>query len=163
MSKKTQYIFSGDNVNIKTSVDGSNLLSFYPIFIGSLEAATRGVLWKKVFLEISQNSYEETKKETLAQVFSCEFCEILRTPFLQNTSGRLLLEAWLFLHKKQVQKFISYFSHTSFSCNGLLFVDNAISKISCLHNIFYTPRELHCDCKTILLWFCKNQSSIMKP
>ena len=54
------------------------------------------------------------KKETLAQVFSCEFCEIfkstfstkhlqatasvpvnyakfLATPFLQNTSGRLLL------------------------------------------------------------------------
>ena len=32
------------------------------------------------------------KKETLAQVFSCEFCEIsLRTSFLQNTTGRLLL------------------------------------------------------------------------
>ena len=27
------------------------------------------------------------KKETLAQVFSCEFWEILRAPFLQNTSG----------------------------------------------------------------------------
>ena len=26
-----------------------------------------------------------------ARVFSCEFCEILRTPFLKNTSGRLLL------------------------------------------------------------------------
>ena len=31
------------------------------------------------------------KKETLAQVLSCEFCENLRTIFLQNTSGRLLL------------------------------------------------------------------------
>ena len=31
-------------------------------------------------------------KESLTQVFSCEFCELLRTPFLQNTSGRLLLE-----------------------------------------------------------------------
>ena len=31
------------------------------------------------------------KKETVTQVFSCEFCEILRTPFLENTSGRLLL------------------------------------------------------------------------
>ena len=29
------------------------------------------------------------KKKTLAQVFSCEF---LRTPFLQKTSGRLLLK-----------------------------------------------------------------------
>ena len=43
------------------------------------EAAIRGVLWKKMFLEISQNSQENTcarvsllikfKKETLAQVF----------------------------------------------------------------------------------------------
>ena len=55
------------------------------------EAATRGVLYKNVFLEISQNPQENTcvslffkkvagvkfnKKETLAQVFSCEFCEI---------------------------------------------------------------------------------------
>ena len=30
------------------------------------------------------------KKAILAQLFSCEFCKILRTPFLQNTSGRLL-------------------------------------------------------------------------
>ena len=51
------------------------------------KAATRGVLWKKVFLEISQNSQENTgarvslnfwseacnfiKKDTLAQVLSC--------------------------------------------------------------------------------------------
>ena len=31
------------------------------------------------------------KKETLAQVFSCELCEIFKNIFLQNTSGRLLL------------------------------------------------------------------------
>ena len=31
------------------------------------------------------------KKKNLAQVLSCEFCEILKTPVLQNTSGRLLL------------------------------------------------------------------------
>ena len=30
-------------------------------------------------------------KRTLAQVLSCEFCEILKIPFLQDTSGRLLL------------------------------------------------------------------------
>ena len=58
----------------------------------------------KVFLEISQNSQENTfsrdssfnkvagldrsfiQKETLARVFSCEFCEISK-----NTSGRKLL------------------------------------------------------------------------
>ena len=31
------------------------------------------------------------KKETLAQVFSREFCKISQNTFLQNTSGRLLL------------------------------------------------------------------------
>ena len=63
------------------------------------EAATRGVLWKKVFLEISQNSQENTcvrasfliklqaqacnfiKKETLTQVFPYEFCEISKSTF----------------------------------------------------------------------------------
>ena len=50
------------------------------------EAATRRVLRKKMFLKISQNSqgnscarvssYNFIKKETLTQVFSCEFCEI---------------------------------------------------------------------------------------
>ena len=49
-----------------------------------MEAATRRVLCKKVFLEISQNSQENTNfimKETLAQVFSCEFCEISKNTF----------------------------------------------------------------------------------
>ena len=56
------------------------------------EAATEGVLCKKLFLEISQNSQEKTcarvsflmkfiKKETLAQVFSYEFCEIFKNTF----------------------------------------------------------------------------------
>ena len=31
------------------------------------------------------------KKESLAQMFSCEICEFLRTSFLQNTSGTLRL------------------------------------------------------------------------
>ena len=31
------------------------------------------------------------KKEALTQVFSCEFCKISKNTFLQNTSGRLLL------------------------------------------------------------------------
>ena len=64
------------------------------------EAATRGVLRKKLFLEISKNPQENTcarvslkacnftKKETLAQVFFCVFCEISKNTFLQNISGR---------------------------------------------------------------------------
>ena len=68
------------------------------------------MFYKKVFFTISQTSQENTrarvsffnkvaglkpaallKKETLAQVFFCEYCEIfIRTPFLQNNFGRLL-------------------------------------------------------------------------
>ena len=67
------------------------------------EPATGGVLSEKVLFEISQNSQENIrvslffnkfqvrdlnfiKKETLAQVFSCEFCEISKNIFLQNAS-----------------------------------------------------------------------------
>ena len=73
--------------------------SFY---ISLQKQSCGGVLYKKVFLEISQNSQENTcasvsflvklqasslqfyfiKKETLTQVISCEFCEISK-----NTSG----------------------------------------------------------------------------
>ena len=38
-----------------------------------------------------KTSLQLCKKETLVQVFSCEFCEIFKNTFLQNTSGRLLL------------------------------------------------------------------------
>ena len=42
---------------------------------------------KKVFLEISQNRQENTcaKKETLGQVFFCEFCEISEDTFSYRT------------------------------------------------------------------------------
>ena len=54
---------------------------------------------RKMFLEMSQNSQENTcarvsflikacnfiKKEALAQVFSCKFCEILKNTFLYRT------------------------------------------------------------------------------
>ena len=69
-----------------------------------LEAVAQRCSVKKVLLKFTQNSQENTlarvsyliklqvsacnfiKKETLAQVFSCEFCEILK-----NTYGRLFL------------------------------------------------------------------------
>ena len=63
-----------------------------------LEAATGGILQEKVFLEILQNSQESNcarvllplacnfiNKETLAQVFSNEFCEISRNTFYYRT------------------------------------------------------------------------------
>ena len=47
------------------------------------------VFFKKVFLEIWQNSQESTsarvKKETLAQMFSYEFCKIFKNTFSHRT------------------------------------------------------------------------------
>ena len=57
------------------------------------------------------------KKETLAQMFSCELCEIFNNTFLQNTSVRLLL---YFL---QIVQIVS--KKTQLSC--LLFSQNDLS------------------------------------
>ena len=73
------------------------LIAFLP------EATIGGVLQEKVFLEISQNLQENTrvwvslliklqasacnfiKKETLAQVFSYDFCEVSKNTFSYRT------------------------------------------------------------------------------
>ena len=50
------------------------------------------LLWKKGFLEISQNSQENVcvlvciEKETLALVFSCQFCKISKNTFFTEHS-----------------------------------------------------------------------------
>ena len=96
-------------------------MNIYFIFFDS-EAATRGVLSKKVFLEISQNSQENTrarvslfnkvaalrpatllKKRLWHRCFPVNVAKFLKSPFLEDTSVRLLL----YLHcpfKKEVEK-----------------------------------------------------------
>ena len=65
--------------------------------INITEAVVQRCSIKKMFLEISQNPQEITcarasflikfiKKETLEQVFSCEFCEISRNIFSYRTA-----------------------------------------------------------------------------
>ena len=49
-------------------------------------------------IKLQASTSNFVKKEILAQVFSCEFCEISKTTFLQNTSGRLLLECYASLN-----------------------------------------------------------------
>ena len=52
------------------------------------EASTGGVMQKKMLFKMSQNSQETpVPEETPAN-----FAKFLRTPFLQNNSGRLLLK-----------------------------------------------------------------------
>ena len=82
---------------------------------------------KKVFLESSRNSQENScprasfliklhvacnfiKKEALAQVFSCEFCEIFKNTFSQNTSGQLLLKIVLVAEKFECKIFVDVIS-----------------------------------------------------
>ena len=66
------------------------------IFHETSETTTRGVLYKKVFLEISQNLQKNIcarvsfvinfiKKETMGQVFSFQFCEISKNTFIYRT------------------------------------------------------------------------------
>ena len=73
---------------------------YYIFMLLEKEAATGGVLYENLFSEISQNSHENIcnrvsfliklqakacnfiNKETLAQVFSCEFCKISTNIFL---------------------------------------------------------------------------------
>ena len=50
------------------------------IFDGKYHSFTETIVGLQLYL-----------KKTLVQVFSCEFCEISTSFFLQNTSGRLLL------------------------------------------------------------------------
>ena len=75
----------------------------YEYLLRNTEAVVQRCSVKRVFLEISQNSQENTcarvsfliklqaevfnfiKKETLAQVFSCEFCEISKNTFFHRT------------------------------------------------------------------------------
>ena len=52
------------------------------------------LFYKKRVLEIFAKFTEACnfiKIETLAQVFSCEFCDIFKNTFLQSTSKRMLL------------------------------------------------------------------------
>ena len=71
----------------------------------SKEAVVQTWSVKRAFLEISQNSLENTcardflpeacnfiKKESLAQVFSCEFCEISKNTFFIEHLWWLLLK-----------------------------------------------------------------------
>ena len=63
------------------------------------EAATVGVLRKKVFFKISQNSQETPVPEETP----VNFAKFLRTSFLQNNSGRLLLKADTAITKRVIE------------------------------------------------------------
>ena len=62
------------------------------------EAATSGVLRKKMFFKMSQNSDETPVPEQRP----VNFAKFLRTPLLQNNSGRLLLKCGISIMKREI-------------------------------------------------------------
>ena len=87
---------------------------------------------KKTFLEILQNSQENilTRVSFLTKwlwhmCFPVNFAKFLRTPFLQNTSGRLLLDIFLLLNN-----ILNCFIFTTFYYNSV-----AIALTSCLSDV----------------------------
>ena len=62
------------------------------------EAATGGVLQKRVLFKMLQNSQETPVPEEKPVNFS----KFLRTPFIQNNSGWLLLNADIAITKREI-------------------------------------------------------------
>ena len=73
-----------------------------------------GTTERKWIIALRPLAYNFIKKESLAQVFSCEFCKFLRTPFLQNTSKWLLLT-------DAFQRRLAYTHVCNFSKEGEIF------------------------------------------
>ena len=63
------------------------------------EAATVGVLRRKIFFKILRNSHETPVPE----VTPVNFVKILRTSFLQNNSERLLLKVDIAITKREIE------------------------------------------------------------
>ena len=99
------------------------------------EAIVRRCSVKKVFLEISQNSQESTcvrdsfliklqallaniiKRESLTQVFSCEFWEISKNNFFTEHLRRLLLYIFALMNEiKSLAKTLKYIGPWLKSC-----------------------------------------------
>ena len=98
--------------------------------VKSTEVATTGILRKKVFLVISQNSQKNTcarkkhlysglrpatllKKRLWHRRFSENFAKLLRTLFLQNSSGRLLV--------KVIKMMSEFLTHSSIAPDKVFF------------------------------------------
>ena len=83
------------------------------------EVATRGVLLKKVFLETSQNSQENTYNKDAPllkkRLWHRCFCSFIRdiTPFLENTSGQLFLK-----RSKNLKQKMTYGCFMHFGCSA---------------------------------------------
>ena len=72
--------------------DAVCITCFCLLFILDIQSSHRGYSVKKVFLEISKLTGKHLRQSLWLMCFPVNFVKSLRTPFLQNTSGRLLLD-----------------------------------------------------------------------
>ena len=135
-------------------------------YLKATEAATRGVLCKKMFLENSQNSQENTcarvsfliklqarpatllKKRLWHRCFPVSFVNFLRTLFLQNTSGRLLLKQNQVLLVSQIKESWENFSNGLECCfvdwlNYLLLVNTSYLSVQ---KMFMVVTNFNIEC-----------------
>ena len=101
------------------------------------EAVAQRCSVKKMFLQISKNSQENTcarvsflirlfKKETLAQVFYSEFCEISKNIFFTEHLRWLLL--WFILVASIVATWVSWFSGHAFKLEAEDFIFHILKR-----------------------------------
>ena len=69
--------------NLDISIWAAKLVTDFKL----TEAVSQKCSVKKVFLEILPEACNFIKKEALAQLLSCEFCEISKNTFFHSTSG----------------------------------------------------------------------------
>ena len=82
----------------------------------SPEAATRGVLYEKVFLEISRSCLRPAtllKKRLWHKCFPVNFVKFLRRSFLQSTSGGVVLLVFLTSFGNLAWKVVNDYSITT--------------------------------------------------
>ena len=75
------------------------------------------------------------KKETQAQVFSCQFSEIFRSTFLQNTGGRLFLRILKICFTNHLENYAA-------SYNEAIYIIRSINFVSMFYILFYLENEL---------------------
>ena len=100
------------------------------------QAVTQSCSVKKVFLKISQNSQENTcarvsfliklqtpgnfiKTETLALVFSCEFCEIITIFFIEHISWLLFGYVFIWISSDTLESRLFFLIFRFFSTQNI--------------------------------------------
>ena len=75
----------------------------------------------------SVSSCNFVEKETLGQVFSCGFVKFPRTPFLQNTSGQLLLHFMTFSNWEYLPQYFKTFAVGKSAAVSIIVYRNILS------------------------------------